>query len=134
MFKGEKGITLVALVVTIVVLLILAGVSISLVIGQNGMITKAKEAQISQDKAYAEDTVSTALKAVQIEDLSNTVPTADASKSIVQRAVDKITDNKFTVSGSNINYEAKDGTNYLVTIDAANSTSTYSVTSVAPVK
>ena len=134
MFKGEKGITLVALVVTIVVLLILAGVSISLVIGQNGMITKAKEAQISQDKAYAEDTVSTALKAVQIEDLSNTVPTADASKSIVQRAVDKITDNKFTVSGSNINYEAKDGTNYLVTIDAANSNSTYSVTSVAPVK
>ena len=42
--KEMKGITLVALVVTIVVLLILAGVSINLVLGNNGIITKAKEA------------------------------------------------------------------------------------------
>ena len=41
----NKGITLVALVVTIVVLLILAGVSISLVLGQNGLITQAQEAK-----------------------------------------------------------------------------------------
>ena len=40
--KEMKGITLVALVVTIVVLLILAGVSINLVLGDNGIITKAK--------------------------------------------------------------------------------------------
>ena len=42
--KEMKGITLVALVVTIVVLLILAGVSINLVLGNNGIIAKAKEA------------------------------------------------------------------------------------------
>ena len=42
--KQSKGITLVALVVTIVVLLILAGVSINMVVGDNGIITKAKEA------------------------------------------------------------------------------------------
>ena len=41
MLKGQKGITLVALVVTIVVLIILAGVSIALVIGDNGIATKA---------------------------------------------------------------------------------------------
>ena len=46
---NKKGITLVALVVTIVVLLILAGVSINLVLGQNGLITNAKEAKISQE-------------------------------------------------------------------------------------
>ena len=46
MKKGTRGITLIALVVTIVVLLILAGVSINLVIGQNGIITKAKEAKL----------------------------------------------------------------------------------------
>ena len=40
----DLGITLVALVVTIVVLLILAGVSINLVVGQNGLIARAKEA------------------------------------------------------------------------------------------
>ena len=44
MFKKENGITLVALVVTIVVLLILAGVSISLVLGQNGLVNRAKDA------------------------------------------------------------------------------------------
>lgn len=41
----EKGITLVALVVTIVVLIILAGVSISLVLGENGLIKNAKDAR-----------------------------------------------------------------------------------------
>lgn len=43
--KENSGITLVALVVTIVVLLILAGVSINLVLGENGLITQAKEAK-----------------------------------------------------------------------------------------
>ena len=42
MFKKERGITLVALVVTIIVLLILAGVAISLTIGKNGIFNKMK--------------------------------------------------------------------------------------------
>ena len=41
----EKGITLVALVVTIVALIIIAGVSISLVLGENGLIKNAKDAR-----------------------------------------------------------------------------------------
>ena len=41
--KQEKGITLIALVVTIIVLLILAGVAINLTIGQNGIITRAMD-------------------------------------------------------------------------------------------
>ena len=44
--KGKDGITLIALVVTIVVLLILAGVSLNLVLGSNGIVTKSKEAVI----------------------------------------------------------------------------------------
>ena len=43
--KQEKGITLIALVVTIVVLLILAGVSLNLVIGNDGIMKRAKEAK-----------------------------------------------------------------------------------------
>ena len=43
--KQERGITLIALVVTIVVLLILAGVSISLVLNNNGVISKSKDAR-----------------------------------------------------------------------------------------
>ena len=44
MFKKEKGITLVALVVTIIVLLILAGVTISLTMSGNGIFDKSREA------------------------------------------------------------------------------------------
>lgn len=44
MFKKEKGITLIALVVTIIVLLILAGVAISLTIGQGGILDRAQNA------------------------------------------------------------------------------------------
>ena len=43
--KKERGITLIALVVTIIVLIILAGVSINLVFGNLGIVTKAKEAK-----------------------------------------------------------------------------------------
>ena len=43
--KNNKAITLIALVVTIVVLLILAGISISLVAGDNGLIKKARDAR-----------------------------------------------------------------------------------------
>ena len=43
--KEERGITLIALVVTIVVLLILAGITISLVFGSNGVIQKAQDSK-----------------------------------------------------------------------------------------
>ena len=43
--RGTNGITLIALVVTIVVLLILAGITISLVFGQNGIINRAQLAE-----------------------------------------------------------------------------------------
>ena len=48
-FKNNIGITLIALVVTIVVLLILAGVSISMLTGENGIITQAQQASIKND-------------------------------------------------------------------------------------
>ena len=55
--KRERGITLIALVVTIVVLLILAGVSLNLVLGNNGIITKAQDAKLMTRAGSAEDEV-----------------------------------------------------------------------------
>ena len=49
--RNNKGITLVALVVTIVVLLILAGVSINLILGKNGLIKRAQESANSTRNA-----------------------------------------------------------------------------------
>ena len=53
--KEMKGITLVALVVTIVVLLILAGVSINLVLGDNGIVKKAQDAKTKSAEASEND-------------------------------------------------------------------------------
>ena len=55
MFKKERGITLVALVVTIVVLLILAGISLSLILGNYGVVTKANEGRTNYANASAEE-------------------------------------------------------------------------------
>ena len=56
----NKGITLIALVVTIVVLLILAGTSISMLTGENGIINQAQTAQI-------ENNHSSVFEAMQLE-------------------------------------------------------------------
>ena len=54
-YSNQTGITLIALVVTIVVLLILAGVSINAVFGQDGIIQKAKDSQNKMDQATQND-------------------------------------------------------------------------------
>ena len=55
--KGQGGITLVALVVTIVVLLILAGITIALVFAQNGVVGKAQEAAADSNKGTIADNI-----------------------------------------------------------------------------
>ena len=55
MFKSKKGITLIALVVTIIVLLILAGISISMLSGDNSILNQAGRARdITGEKSIAE--------------------------------------------------------------------------------
>ena len=50
-FIERKGITLIALVITIIVLLILAGVSIAMLTGENGIITQAIKAKENTEQA-----------------------------------------------------------------------------------
>ena len=51
----KNGITLIALVISIIVMLILAGVSLNATIGDNGIITKAQEATYMQSIAVLEE-------------------------------------------------------------------------------
>ena len=53
--RKQKGITLIALVVTVIVLIILAGVSINLVLGENGIVNKAKKAKENMELAQTEE-------------------------------------------------------------------------------
>ena len=55
--KKNSGITLIALVITIIVLLILAGVTIATLTGENGILTKATEASKKTGQASAEEQV-----------------------------------------------------------------------------
>ena len=71
--KNVKGITLIALVVTVVVLLILASISISTIMGENGLIAKAREAEeqhvISEIKEkFQIDMIQTELNSNNIEE------------------------------------------------------------------
>ena len=53
--RNQRGVTLVALVVTIIVLIILAGISINLILGDNGIITIAKRAKENTELARIEE-------------------------------------------------------------------------------
>ena len=75
--KKNSGITLIALVVTIIVLIILAGVSINLVLGNNGIITRAREARNNYQKAAEEEEASLALLENEIDKY---IPKNDDSK------------------------------------------------------
>ena len=70
MRKNNKGITLIALVVTIIVLLILAGVSIITLTGDNGIINRTQQAKQLSEEAAAREKVKLAVQAARVHDKS----------------------------------------------------------------
>ncbi len=64
--KNQKGITLIALVITIIVLLILAGVTIATLKGDNGLLTKAQQVKEENEKASDRDKIAMAVSEAQI--------------------------------------------------------------------
>ena len=63
--KRNRGITLIALVITIIVLLILAGVAISMLSGENGILRKAAEAKTKTEEGQKQE--ETALASMELE-------------------------------------------------------------------
>ena len=107
--KNNKGITLIALVVTIIVLLILAGVSIAMLTGQNGILNRASEASYQTKLADAAETINYAVTEA-ITDyyngayVKNTVTAGDTE--IVTKITDAVTNAKVevekNVTGTNV--------------------------------
>lgn len=105
-FEKNLGITLIALVVTIVVLLILSGVTISMLTGQNSILNKAGESNQKTEETQEKENLELAIMSSKMEDVS----TLEISKNSLEKAVksqfgeDKrfnITDNgdnSFTIS------------------------------------
>ena len=93
--KNSKGITLIALVITIIVLLILAGVSIATLSGDNGVLTKASDAKVVNEMGALKDEI--VLKATEgmsdyYEDVyvSNTGESAYDRSKLVETIMKKI--------------------------------------------
>ena len=66
--KERNGITLIALVITIIVLLILAGVTIASITGENGILGKAQSAKIKNEKASIQEEIERAVLASRMND------------------------------------------------------------------
>ena len=77
MVKNNKGITLIALVITIIVLLILAGVSIAMLTGENGILTQASGSRKDTLRATAAEKIDLALNASYSKILQGQLPTTD---------------------------------------------------------
>ena len=69
--KKQKGITLIALILTIIVLLILAGISVSLLTGEDNIIQKAKTAKARYNEASIRENIQAMLLDAQYEKISN---------------------------------------------------------------
>lgn len=131
--KNNKGITLIALVITIIVLLILAGVSIAMLTGENGILTRANESQVSTNDAEVIEKVNMELSAqlanamsgkafdADVQQNLNDMPdgytvsanvdndgTTDAEKSVTI-TITKPDDSKIKVVQGSVTYDATEG-------------------------
>ena len=71
MKKQEKGITLIALVITIIVMLILTGVTISLLLDDDGIITKAKQVGVEQKNSELQEKANLAALSIKMDLMSS---------------------------------------------------------------
>ncbi len=91
--KNTKGITLVALMVTIIILLLLAGISISMLTGENGLLTKTKEAKEKHMIASAREKLELVLINLQADKTTN----SDYNENEFMDR--KIQENEMTING-----------------------------------
>ena len=110
--KEMKGITLIALVITIVVLMILAGVSINTVLGDDGIIQKAKEAAEATKRASAEEEMNRLVLEYQLAKNDETVESFLKEK-VTEGRIDGVTDNG---DGTITITKKVDGKDYTITV------------------
>ena len=68
---NEKGVTLIALVITIIILLLLAGVAIAMLSGENGILNKASQSAEKTKRESAKERLKIELMAIKTDKLSN---------------------------------------------------------------
>ena len=84
--EKNKGITLISLVLTIIILLILVGVSLSLIVGETGIVERASKTKNVTETAELQEKIKTAAMAAQVEGLG-TIPSIEVLKSELDSAI-----------------------------------------------
>ena len=120
--KKERGITLIALVITIIVLLILAGVSIAMLTGNNGILTQAQNAKTKTEEAADKEKIQLAVNAARIGD--------NGYQDLNQNNLQEETDREFG-EGKTVVRDNGDGS---FTISLVDSKKEYTVTSNGEVR
>ena len=101
--KNEKGITLVALVITIIVLLILAGVTLSMVMGDSGIFGKANNAKEQTQLSNAEEIIKLAVLENKVKSVSGDA-NALTNEELKTEIGKKLTEQGYTVNGGTVTY------------------------------
>ena len=118
MRKQNNGITLIALVITIIVLLILAGVSIATLTGDNGLLTKSNEAVVENEKGEERDQVALAYQAVKLDELADSDSDDDITADNLKTALENNGIKQATVTAEadgSLTVEMPSGNKYKVT-------------------
>lgn len=117
--KGNKGITLIALVITIIVLLILAGVSIAMLTGDNSLLGNAQRTGPYNDIGAAKDEIGLAFNSAMQAYYENTYAggTAVAFEKAVNDAISPFKAADYSKShGCTVEYSGDDTTAGTITI------------------
>ena len=118
--RKNKGITLIALVITIVILLILAGIAIAALTGDNGLFSRAQQAKEETIKSQLKEEITMAIQEIQAEELpkGNNVTLETLADGQLEEKLEDITveleDDK--INGEYKNYEYTINSNLEVTI------------------
>ena len=110
----EKGITLIALVITIIVLLILAGVTIATLTGDNGILTKATEAKDKTEEGEEEEKVKLSVAGALAKDNGGEIKERYIDEELASQFGEKGTDYNLEGSGPFTVTIIKSGRSYLI--------------------
>ena len=120
MLRNSKGITLIVLVITIVVLLILAGISLSFVLGNEGILKRATNAADKTDEAAVLEEIQMTILELQVENLNQVTLETLAGGQLASK-LEGITANlrNNVLIGEYKNYNYKIDENFKITINTS---------------
>ena len=131
--KEEKGITLVALVISIIVMIILSGISLNATIGENGIINRARESKLKQEEAEAEGEILSGIASLDIEyyqkatsDTGITINSIYSISGLSKYVNGKINGFNYNKNGTTVVYYTNERGSYTVKIGEDGNVKTYS--------